>query len=733
MRTVILAVASALALVGASSFAQGSDELIQPVTDAELAETPTTDWLSFRGNLASWGYSALDQIDRDSIDRLSFAWSMTMEQGPNESTPLVRDGILYMPHPGDVIQAVDARTGDLIWEYRRPLPESEERTFGSALGRIHRNIAIWQDGIFVATADAHIIRLDANTGELVWETRVGDDRVAHSSGPIIADGKVISGRACSAALPGGCYITGHDADDGRELWRFHTIARPGTPEGDSWGDLPLEERRHVGAWFIGSYDPELDLVYWGTSVPAPSPEILRGSGAGAVLYSNSTLALRPTTGELAWYFQHLPRDNWDLDHPFERILVDIEVEPDAEHATSINPALRPGEKRKVMTGFPGKTAILWTLDRETGEFLWARETIYQNVISSIDAATGAARINEEVVLQTLDDEYGVVCPSAGGGKDWPTSSYSPLTGALYVPLQNMCMKPTITTTQPGPEDGYAIAFNMQLAPGKTGLGRLEAYSARTGALLWRFEETATMLSTLTTAGGLVFAGNSDRRFRAFDAATGEMLWETLLNGPVTGYPIAFEVDGEQYVAVSAGGGDLLTGGFNRIVGLKPRAGSNTLYAFKLSSTASGGRRLLTERRTAPSAAAPAVADRPDPRDVVLPRSAACVTFNAAQAERGESLYAESCAECHGTTLRGGTHGPALTGRYFASNWTNRAAGGLHHEIRTTMPSGREGTLSAAAVTDLIAYVLQYGGAKAGDDALSADVATLDQQRLCPAR
>ena len=214
---------------------------------------------------------------------------------------------------------------------------------------------------------------------------------------------------------------------------------------------------HVGAWHVGSYDPDLRLIHWGTSVPAPSPEVLRGTVGGAVLYSNSTLALRPENGELAWYFQHLPRDNWDLDHPFERILVDLEVEPDEEATWSVNPALEPGERRRVMTGFPGKTGILWTLDRETGEFLWARESVYQNVIAGIDPETGAVTVNEEVIPRTVDDEYGIVCPGATGGKDWPAGSYSPETGALYVPLQNLCMSPVMTTTDPGPEDGYAIS------------------------------------------------------------------------------------------------------------------------------------------------------------------------------------------------------------------------------------------------------------------------------------
>ena len=724
-----------LVLLAAAAAAYGqSGPLIEPVTDAELAATPDGDWLSFRGNLSAWAYSALDSVNVETVGQLDFAWAAPMEDGPNEATPLVRGGIVYLPQPGDVIHALDARTGDLIWEYRRehdyldPEGSDPERRFGQGLGRITRNIAIWRDGLFVATMDAFIVRLDANTGELVWQTRVGDSSIAHSSGPIVADGKVISGRSCNMSVAGGCYLTAHDAEDGRELWRFHTIPRPGEPGDETWGGLPLERRFHVGAWHVGSYDPDLGLVYWGTSVPAPSPEVLRGSGAGSLLYSNSTLALRADTGELAWYFQHLPRDNWDLDHPFERILVDLEMEPDEEAAWSINPALERGERRRVMTGFPGKTAIFWTLDRETGEFLWARETVFQNVITHIDPHTGTVTVNEEVIPRAGDEEYGVVCPAASGGKDWPTAAYSPLTEAVYAPLQDVCMSPTITGDGEGPPQGYGIAFNMRLAPNKATVGRLDAVSARTGKSLWRFEEPAGVMSVMTTGGGLVFAGNTNRRFRAWDAATGDVLWQTVLGGPVSGFPVSFAVDGEQYVAVAAGGGDLLSGLFNRLGNLNARSGANLLYAFKLSDTA--GRGPVEQPAVASAAAAPA---EPPPMIMIdaplLEASAPCAAFSAEQAGRGAALYAEQCAECHGPTLRGGAQGSALAGRSFTSYWQNRAASGLYRTIRETMPQGREGTIGPSASADLVAFVLSENGAGATGE-LAADVDTLDGQRTC---
>ena len=663
-----------------------------------------------------------------------------MEAGPNESAPLVRGGVLYLPNSGDVIKALDAQSGDLIWEYRRELPSDvDEGSPVAVVGPIHRNIAIWDDGIFVSTADAHVIRLDANTGELVWETEVGDyHHITHTSGPIIVNGKVISGRTCDMGLPGGCYITAHDAEDGRELWRFYPIPRPGEPGDETWGGLPLEKRFHVGAWFVGSYDPELELIYWGTSVPAPSPEILRGTGDGEMLYSNSTVALDPETGKLVWYFQHLPRDNWDLDHPFERVLVDVEVEPDKDATWVSNPKVAAGEKRKVVTGIPGKNGIVWTLDRETGEFLWARETVYQNVVDRIDAVTGKVSVNLEVIPKNIEDSYGLVCPGVNGGRNWPTTAYSPKTGLLYAPLQNLCMEPTIATTDPKPEHWYGIAMPGRLAPEKTSVGRLEAISVRTGRTAWTFEERAGMFSALTTGGGLVFAGNSNRRFRAFDADNGDILWQMILNGPVTGFPFAYAVDGEQFVSVAVGGGDLLSGEYNHFAGLKVRAGSNVLYSFKLSGTGGGQTRIATGASQSEAAPGGSRLDRAPiatafaQQRAPLPSSAACVSFTAAQVERGRELYVQECAQCHGTTLGGGSHGLPLSGRTFRGRWSNRPTSSFFATLRETMPPGGEETLGGRATSDLVAFILSENGVQPISDAMAEEPAALRQLRLCPA-
>ena len=296
----------------------------------------------------------------------------------------------------------------------------------------NRNLAIYENLIIDTSVDEYVFALDAETGDLVWETQILDYRVHpanQSTGPIIANGKVISGRSCMpSAGPDACVITAHDARTGEELWRRRTIPRPGEPGDETWGGVPDDERRHVGTWMAPSYDPELNLLYIGTSVTSPAPKFLVGGADNTHLYHNSTLALDADTGDIVWYYQHL-NDHWDLDHPFERLLVDTVVRPDPAVVSWINPRLQPGEERRVMTGIPGKTGVVYTLDRATGEFLWATPTVAQNVINHIDGATGVVSENPEVVFGAIGQEV-FTCPSAMGGKDWEAGAYSPRTNRI---------------------------------------------------------------------------------------------------------------------------------------------------------------------------------------------------------------------------------------------------------------------------------------------------------------
>ena len=436
----VILLAVLLACAAPSLHAQSS--AVTPVTDVTLQDPPPEDWLMWRRTLNGWGYSPLDQIDRDNVGTLRMVWSRGLGPGLQQGTPLVHDGVLYMPNPQDVIQALDAVTGDLRWEYRRDRPDDLNEYMIASLTDINRNLAIYGTRIIDTSGDDYVFALDAATGELVWETEILDYRVNpanQSSGPIIAGGKVISGRGCTPrGGPNACVIVAHDAETGAELWRRRTIPAPGEPGDETWGGVPFEERKHVGAWMVPSYDPELNLVYIGTSVTSPAPKFMIGGIGNKHLYHNSTLALDADTGEIAWYYQHL-NDSWDLDHPFERLLVDTAVRPDPSTVAWINPRLRPGEERRVMTGIPGKTGIVYTLDRATGEFLWATPTVTQNVVSHIDGATGAVSENSEVVFRSEGQEV-LACPTLIGGKDWEAGAYSPLTNTMYYPLRNACAR-----------------------------------------------------------------------------------------------------------------------------------------------------------------------------------------------------------------------------------------------------------------------------------------------------
>jgi len=550
-----------------------------PITDAMLQQPDSADWLMWRRTLDSWGHSPLDQINRRNVGDLRLVWTRALGPGMQEGTPLVYDGVMYFPNPSDVIQAFDAVSGDLFWEYRRSLPADLAEYF--PVPSINRNLAIYGDTIIDTSADDYVFALDARTGELRWQTQILDYRrgAQQTSGPIIANGKVISGRGCEPeGGPEACVITAHDARTGRELWRRRTIAAPGEANGDSWGDLPDEARWHVGSWLVPSYDPQLDLVFAGTSVTSPAPKFALAGNDHKYLYHNSTLALEADTGEIAWYYQHIV-DHWDLDHPFERLIVETAVAPDATSVAWINPRLQRGERRKVVTGIPGKTGVVYTLDARTGEFLWATPTVQQNVLLEIDGLTGEAAVNPETLFVEIGQER-TVCPTALGGKNWPAGAYDPQTNVMFFPLQNTCMTTSPTLSRPSLDSLYGLRSEQRVAPNRSEVGSVYAISVETGKTLWTHDQRAAVMSLLSTAGGLVFGGDANGRFRALDAATGDVLWEINLGSPVSGYPISFAVNGRQYIAVSTGS-SLTALGANRLTPeLRPSLGNN-LFVFEL--------------------------------------------------------------------------------------------------------------------------------------------------------
>ena len=372
-----------------------------PVSDAVLADPPPGDWLHWRQNQQAWGRSPLTQIDMDNVDRLQLAWVWGMEDGTSQPDPLVRDGILYVPNAGNVIQAIDGVDGTLLWEWRHTFPEG-----AGTRGQL-RNLAVWEDLISVATEDGVMVALDARTGVVRWHSTLANWELGYqnSSGPIVVDGKFINGiDGCARFTEESCFITAHDARTGEELWRTYTVARPGEPGGDTWGDLPFALRGGSEVWIAGSYDPALDLLFFGTAQSKPWVAASRGLTVNdATLFANSTLALDPDDGSLVWYFQHITGESLDLDVAFERVLADVDGVP------------------VVFT--IGKDGILWKLDRRTGEYLDLVETVYQDVYT-VDHETGTLTYREDIQNAEVG-EWLSACPSTAGGHNWHTMPTNP--------------------------------------------------------------------------------------------------------------------------------------------------------------------------------------------------------------------------------------------------------------------------------------------------------------------
>lgn len=533
-----------------------------PVTDVVLRHPPPEDWLGWRRDLGATGYSPLDRINRGNVRNLRLAWTWPMEPGSLEPEPVVHDGVMYLPHPNNVVQALDARTGTLIWEYRPDLPKDARGE------RPNRNIALYQDRVLVSTHDARLVALDARTGRPAWNVVVADYRqgIGYTAGPIAGDGRVFAGLTCEGEKPARCFISAHDAASGKELWRRETVAGPADPEAHNatWNGLPYERRTKASLWLTGSYDPELKLVYWTTASAFPYTELAKGTGDGSLLYTQSILALRADTGAIAWFRQLVPRDNFDLDHQDNPILADVVVR---------------GVRRKVVYTM-GKPSVLWAFDRQTGEHLWNRLVVpYQNIYKRIDPETGEITMNDALIPEALGTRR-LVCPGMRGGKIFQAKAYNPVTNAVYSAVSMACSDFEIVplTTNASGLDWE----RMKPMEGSGGnVGRLVAVSGSSGEILWTYDQRAPIGSVLTTAGGLVFAGDFHRSFRAFDADTGKILWEVPLSGGVEGYPISYGVNGTQYVAVAVGGGSV---GQRHLAQLYPELkvprGNNVLMVFK---------------------------------------------------------------------------------------------------------------------------------------------------------
>jgi alcohol dehydrogenase (cytochrome c) len=516
---------------------------VASVTDASLEHPPPADWIMWRRTYDALGFSPLRQINRSNVARLRTAWSWVLPQSTNEITPLVHDGVMFL-YSGAAVQALDAASGDLLWQYVRSLPGS--LGFGASHGK---SLAIYGDRLFAPTADGHMIALDVHSGHLVWDQEIipsGSGGLALNSGPIVVNGAVIVGVSLGVASPGGCFIVALNAQSGQERWRFHTIARPGQPGGDSWNGAPVEERFGGGVWTGGSYDPRLHLVYFGIGNTYDTATLLeaRPGAAGAHsndgLYTDSTVALRPDTGTLAWYYQHQKRDVWDLDWVFEQSLV----------------TLRVGDRSEELVVTGGKTAMFDALDAATGAFVYSTDLGLQNLVTAVDPTTGEKTVNPAV--QPEAGKSKLLCPNSVGARNWLATAVNPDTHVLYVPILENCADYTYVPRSAAQtaKGGLDMHFSARSRPDHDGnFGRLVALDLQRRQILWTHRQRIPFAaSALATAGGLLFTGDVDRYFYAFDQSSGKALWRTRLNAAPESFPVTFSVNGRQYVAVVAGGG-----------------------------------------------------------------------------------------------------------------------------------------------------------------------------------
>lgn len=505
------------------------------VTDQMLAKPDPAEWLSARRTRDGLAFSPLRSIDRKTVSRLSVEWSLALPNGTNGITPIVHDGVMFINSSGTV-KALDVSNGDELWSYSR---EVDVVPLGPPVSQ-PRSMAIYGDTLYVPTLDNHMIALDVRSGKVRWDHTIErpSTTLRTTAAPAIVRGKIIQGMAGCAGSDetGGCFIAALDAQTGKELWRFYTIPRKGEPGYATWNGAPASDRFGGSIWSDATYDEVTNLIFIGVAqtyhvAPLLASKVTKESKRA--LYTNATLALNPDTGKLVWFYQHMEREVWDLDWSFERQVYDMQT--------------RSGSRRIV--GTIGKLGILDMVDARTGQYVSSFDMGLQDLVTAIDPRTGAKTTRPSAEPEA--DVAKIICPFAGGVRNWPATSLDPARKMLYVPYTRSCMDYMF---RPGMK--FDISYGMK--PPKDGdgdLGGVMAIDLNTMKPAWTQKQRAPASSgVLATDGGLVFAGDRDRWFRVLNSDTGAVVWQARLDRRLSSNPITFAKDDRQYVAIISGGG-----------------------------------------------------------------------------------------------------------------------------------------------------------------------------------
>jgi alcohol dehydrogenase (cytochrome c) len=565
---IILPIMVGLLAAAGIALAQSASSKWEPITEERLLHPRPGDWMSYRRTYDVAGFSPLQQINRTNVRNLRPVWSYSVQDNSRwVPTPIVANGIMYVAEGNGRVLAFDVVSGEIKWIYKRNYPEDIR---ASQAYLRHRGVSVYGDKIYFGTADSYMVALDAQTGKLVWEVQTADYRkgVGHSHPPLIADGKVIVGFVGGEREVRGA-IAAYDALSGKLLWKTYVVPEPGEPGSESWvasGMPPLGGP----TWGTISYDPELGLVYFGTGQPTPWAHTLRGPGDA--LYTNCVLAADIKNGKIRWHFQIVPSDNWDMDSPYESTLVDLKIN---------------GVTRKALI-HTSKVGWGVVLDRVTGAFIHSFKTAYDNIINEW-SATGRPVFNPAVIPEPKDVDSGKVfevCPHFHGARNLNAPSFSPLTGLYYIGINNSCMEVNFVSQQYKLGQAYQgmTPLRTKMAPGYNFIGEFVAFDPVSGKRRWQYRAdsgAAMTASALATAGGIVFGGTADRYLFALDTETGKPLWQTRLNGDISGAPITFEVDGRQYLAVGAGGRIAMTTSYASLTKTDVPLGSGVIWVFAL--------------------------------------------------------------------------------------------------------------------------------------------------------